>query len=486
MDRIYLAIFMDFKKILQTSARACCSIVCLVPHGALPDGSLAVHPVQMMVMTPVEDLITLPELESMSLVDPSGSSSWPWMPQMPHNEVWTSEEHASEHLQMASPTTELLGQVCEFNNSMWQYDVQTWHEPEYTEAPLQLHMDMYYGDVATHDANQAPMEVLEPQTELDVCEENCTPIASKCTIRRRRRHQKELLSSTREALVQHDEPAEQAVSEAEAAQARKLAHELSQQLRLGGPAREAALAKFEHLTFNSKVSSRAAQLALQEASASDMVALVSGLRGRVREAVESKYANYVIQKMMELLPVVRTGFVVEELVGTGADVARHRCGCRIICRILEHGSLSEGPATILLNEVLNDAESLCNHTYGNHVARHILEYGLLEHRQKVICALSSDLMTYAKHRHGSHVVEAALRHGSWEVQHRLVGKLLSDEAQLFSLTTSQFGRHVVRALLGMQQEFRQRVVAALTPVASQLQATRYGKSVVHALRLASS
>merc|ERR1711988_1336486 len=113
-----------------------------------------------------------------------------------------------------------------------------------------------------------------------------------------------------------------------------------------------------------------------------------GLRGHVRPAMRSMYANYVLQKIIEVTPISKHSFIVEELNGFAIEVARHRFGCRILCRILEHGSLEDGRTAQLLQEVLDDAEALSRHTYGNFVIATILEFGLPQHRQQVAHVLS--------------------------------------------------------------------------------------------------
>ena len=80
---------------------------------------------------------------------------------------------------------------------------------------------------------------------------------------------------------------------------------------------------------------------LDEASLVDAAAFATGLRGCVRSAVQSKHANHVVQKIIEVMPVSHASFVVDELKGVGQEVARHCFGCRVMCRILEHLSPSD-------------------------------------------------------------------------------------------------------------------------------------------------
>jgi len=409
-------------------------------------------------------------VESSNLVEPS---SWSWpvqIPQVPLQQTvdgafWPtgSGEHAPSQLPMFDPARSKF-----------------WMDAEGVDAPPQFQMDLSEPDKS--QLQQQPVSCSKPNTNS--------------TLRRRRGHdscekdkfemQPSETCANYHAAHAEDNEIEQAVTVAETARARLLVDKLLEQLTLGDSGKKVAIESFGQLAFDSKTSSRAAQMALAEASANDAVALSSGLHGKIRDAVHSKHANYVVQKILEVMPVARASFVVEELVGAGRDAAQHPFGCRILCRILEHGSLSDSATSRLIEEILQDAKELSNHTFGSFVIRHILEFGLPEHRQKIVTAISSDLMGHAKHRQGSHVVEAALHFSSSDDQQLITERLIGDKSQLLSLTASQFGRHVVKALLAMKGELRQEVIESLRPLVPQLQARRYGKSVIKEVRAASS
>lgn len=132
----------------------------------------------------------------------------------------------------------------------------------------------------------------------------------------------------------------------------------------------------------------------------------------------------------------RRSFLVEELLGVVDETARHRFGCRLLCRILEHMSAGDKATRDLLDEVLVNVGELCSHTFGSYVVRHILEFGLPEHKHRVASALLPQAKWHAKHRLGSHVVEAALRSCSQEDQIAIVKALLADQ-DVASLASSQ-------------------------------------------------
>jgi hypothetical protein len=289
-------------------------------------------------------------------------------------------------------------------------------------------------------------------------------------------------------LPKFDEPLTEHVrgTDTEAAQVRGIASRMAALVQAGGDEKQSALAGFERLAFASNLSCRAAQMVLDQASVNDAAAFAAGLRGRVRSAVQSKHANHVVQKIIEVMPVSHASFVVDELKGVGLEVARHAFGCRVLCRILEHLSPSDSSTLELIEEVLADLDELCNHSFGSFVVRHLLEFGLPEHRHRVVTAIQKDLAGYAKHKFGSHVVESALRHASPEDQHILARELVANREHLMVLAANQFGRHVVRAMLAMPGGIKKEVVGTMLPMEDRLKSSRYGKSVLQALRAATA
>jgi hypothetical protein len=269
---------------------------------------------------------------------------------------------------------------------------------------------------------------------------------------------------------------------ADDARARAMAAALLEQLQLGGMSKGSASARFMRLAFNDKASSRAAQIAIEEVAGNDAAVLACGLHGHVREAVASMYANYVIQKAVEVLPPSCISFIPHELLGVGQEVARHRFGCRVLCRLLEHGSLRDYSVAALMNEVLEDTEALSRHTYGNYVIRHFLEFGLPEHRQWISEALCNDLLATSRHRYGSRVVQTGLQFCTGHDRSAILSGLLASSDGLFDLARCLSGRHVVKALLKLPGEHQRQAASSLRHLRAQLEQSKYGKPVVDALR----
>jgi hypothetical protein len=254
------------------------------------------------------------------------------------------------------------------------------------------------------------------------------------------------------------------------------------QLSQGDQGKEAAMESFRRMSFAGKISSRAAQDALQEAPSNDAAVLVQGLHGHVRRAVQSKHANYVVQRVLEMMPVKRTNFIVEELLGFSVEASRHPFGCRVVCRILEHGYWEDVAIARLLDEILRHAEELCSHEFGGFVIRHILEFGLPAHRKRVAEALRANVIAHAKDPQGSHVVESALRFCEPDDKLAIVQQLLKRQDQLLSVATHKYGRHVAKTLLSTSGELQEMAETALWKLAPQLRDSRYGKSAFQLLK----
>merc|ERR1712224_1186749 len=142
--------------------------------------------------------------------------------------------------------------------------------------------------------------------------------------------------------------------------------------------------------------------------------------------------------------------------GGGVELAKHKFGCRFLCRLLEHHPQKEdgGQQSTLFAEVTKEAGDLCRHTYRNYVMEHILEYGLPQQRKAVADALCEGTYEHAKNRNGSRIVEKALEPNCLlkEDQEKLCDALLDDDVQLQVLAKHRFGCYVVARVLSLPNE----------------------------------
>merc|ERR1711933_325100 len=229
------------------------------------------------------------------------------------------------------------------------------------------------------------------------------------------------------------------------------------------------------------VGCRIVQQALEVANAAERELLVCELHGHVVDAMKSPHANFVIQKVVEALPVALASFVAEEIIGMGTEVARHRYGCRILCRLLEHHSDTDCPATReLLDEVLADAAHLCHHSFGRHVIDSALEHGSADRRHKAALAMNVDLLRNARNRNASYIVEKVFCFCGIEDQRMVAMTLLrSGLDRIVALATHECGSHVLKALLRSRCcEHADALKHMLRAESAKLVLSKYGKRVL--------
>jgi pumilio RNA-binding family len=225
---------------------------------------------------------------------------------------------------------------------------------------------------------------------------------------------------------------------------------------------------------------RVVQKLIEMAMPQDAGKLVMELHGSVRRAVSSPHANFVIQKVIDVLPARFSQFIAKELAGSGAETSRHRYGCRILCRLVEH-SIDDAGTLELLDEVVYESSALCRHEFGHYVLETILEHGLPEQKQRIALSLEFETMQNASDKTAAYIIEAALQHCAPSDQARLVTSFLSQPESLICLAEGKSSSHVVRALLQVPGESSQAVKSVLQHASGRLQRTIHGRRVLQEL-----
>jgi len=262
--------------------------------------------------------------------------------------------------------------------------------------------------------------------------------------------------------------------------------ELAAQIEAGGVARQAAIealvGNIAELSFDASAC-RVVQKAIEFGDENEVIALSSELQGSVREAIRSPHANHVVQKIVEVLPASSLGFVVEEVLGAGAEFARHRYGCRVLCRLVQrHSETSIAHMDELMEELLSDASDLARNTSGHHVIEMVLQTGSVYQRHMIFCSLSSDLARNAKNRNATYVVERALTSCEDDDRRILVQELVGTPDLLVSLVENQFGCHVAKALLKISVDILHKMLSHIDAAAPKLQKSKYGRRLMEELK----
>lgn len=178
---------------------------------------------------------------------------------------------------------------------------------------------------------------------------------------------------------------------------------------------------------------RLLQSVLDDADNACRVAIASTFKGSVCEAVASGNANHVLQRLVELIAPAHVEFIAMEICrdASPVKVAKHRYGCRVIERMLEH--FPEYMLWDVFECLLDCTLDLSAHMYGNFVVQHILEHGSQAHKLHIIQELLPNIAWAARDPNAIGVVDSALCYAPREWQETMARELLfSPEVLLYS------------------------------------------------------
>jgi len=215
-------------------------------------------------------------------------------------------------------------------------------------------------------------------------------------------------------------------------------------------------------------------------------ALALELRGHVLEACKCPHANHVLQKIILLLPASSLQFIVDELMaGAIAPMVRHKYGCRIIQRLVEHCCASQ--VHKLVEIALKDIPTLGRHPYGTYVIQNILQHGTHEHRRRIVAAVIKGIGVLGAESNGCAVVSAALSYGLDRDRYALAQVVLREHGLLCFMANSRHGHTAAMRVLDLLGGDDQVVARArLQAQAASLRLSRYGRIVVEYMEAGNS
>lgn len=226
---------------------------------------------------------------------------------------------------------------------------------------------------------------------------------------------------------------------------------------------------------------RVVQKAIDVAGAPERERIALKLQPHVMELCESLHGNHVLAKLVEVLPPTGSavGFVVEKLRGCEVKTAKHRFGCRIWERLIEHCA-DDSQMRVALDAIVTEAAILCRHPYGNFVVQHLLEHGSPERKTALLALLLPELPLLASHRTAAHVVQKALVFTGEAGERAIVLRLLGGEPphSLEEVACTRYGSFVVEDIFAKSSAWAEgEVRARLTPCLLQLSTSQFGKRV---------
>jgi pumilio RNA-binding family len=173
-------------------------------------------------------------------------------------------------------------------------------------------------------------------------------------------------------------------------------------------------------------------------------------------------------------------FIVDAVQNQAVSLAGHSYGCRVVQRLLEHGS-GEQKAPIMV-EIMSSIADLIKDTFANYVVQHVVEHGTLAERSFIIEFVRADVCQLSQHKFASNVVERCLQHGSVTEREVLIEILIGDNCSsspLNDLVRDSFGNYVVQRILDVARPSqRERVVNILKLQVPIIKKYSYGKHII--------
>jgi len=190
-------------------------------------------------------------------------------------------------------------------------------------------------------------------------------------------------------------------------------------------------------------------------------AVARELHGHALEASRCPHANHVLQKMIMTLRPQAVQFVVEELAAAPiSDTARHKYGCRIVQRLVEH--CSPGQVADMQSELLKDVYGLIAHQFGTYVVQAILRHGAPQHRPVILEAMRRSFRKLSAGMSTCNVIAALLETLDVAGAEKLARELVGEAGLLAFMASMRRGAQVVVSLLEqLRPAERQVAVAAL-------------------------
>lgn len=240
---------------------------------------------------------------------------------------------------------------------------------------------------------------------------------------------------------------------------------------------------------------RMVQSILHLTTESEQQKMALELRGHVKKAVESAHCNHVLQRCIELLRPSAVDFVLCEIGiedNQVRNLAKHRYGCRVLQRIIEHFSLER--LTDLLDKIIFHAQELCFDEYGNYVIKHLIEHGNDEHKEKIVTVILKDVSAVTKSKEACSVLDKALCYT--KLYKKLIEAILEHDGLLVDIACSHIGYEATRSLCRVfsrsddvsgqgkgtaNKPLMEKAQSQLTEMLQRLQESKHGKKVFPSL-----
>jgi len=154
-------------------------------------------------------------------------------------------------------------------------------------------------------------------------------------------------------------------------------------------------------------------------------------------------------------------------------LARHKFGCRVLQRLLEHCAPVQMVG--IINALLLAGSRCCQHIYAHYVMQHICEFGSPEQQCEVGKVLVQTPQILAENTFAAGVAAKLFEHARSDYAVSLPLVLLADDHLVPSMASSRKGHAAVKAMLAILDGAN--LELACSKIQSELSSpkTRYGR-----------
>mmetsp|Transcript_90827 Transcript_90827/g.228963 ORF Transcript_90827/g.228963 Transcript_90827/m.228963 type:complete len:303 (+) Transcript_90827:126-1034(+) len=194
---------------------------------------------------------------------------------------------------------------------------------------------------------------------------------------------------------------------------------------------------------------RQVQQALTEArDDEERMALVEELHGHIRKLSRCPHGNHVIQKCIDVMPPSSLQFMIPEIMEDKLHaIARHKYGCRIVQRLVEHCPAEQ--VHDLVGLLLAEFLELSQHGYGKFIVNNLLRHAVGEQRIRLTELVQQHVAELALHQNGCAVLNTALEHGNFADRGRLDESILEASDRIAFTVHTMYSSAIITNLLNL-------------------------------------
>ena len=175
----------------------------------------------------------------------------------------------------------------------------------------------------------------------------------------------------------------------------------------------------------------------------DLSKLIEEFKGHVINMIHDSHGNHVIQRCIQTQSAFareaeRNGdldsadeimdqlqFIIDDVIENIESLSVHRYGCRVVQRSIEY--CVEKQRVGVLEAIITCNEGIVEDSYGNYVVQQAIITGTEMHREQILSSLirkQGNIFRLSKQKFASNVVEKLMQHGTIEDRNLLLKEIL--------------------------------------------------------------